>query len=163
MQKIPNLRRSIFFIMIFYLPLFACMLLFLVVFHLTNANLFKSLSSLLLGSLFIALFTQMFSFIIEKYDSIQSGTRNFLYENFSDFFLRSSAGFLEMTLYVICFAANLSSLVAGYLLLKTVSIWQKDYNNKKEGLHTAILRIAVVLSLLFSLMSSYYLIKFING
>jgi len=119
---------------------------------------------MLSGNIFLALFTQTSNYVAEKY-ATEIKSRDFVYQNFTDCFFRGLAGLLEIVFYTISFATNLSSLVAGYLLLKTVSIWQdKDnYNNKKEGLHTAILRSAIVISLLVSLVASYYLAKYING
>ena len=127
-----------------------------------NLNLFLVLCIIIIGNLFIGIFTQLSNYTIEKY-SLPEKSRDFLYLNFTDCFFRSLAELSEVILYTISFAIGFEALIAGYLLLKTVSVWQdKDnYNNKKEGLHTAMLRIAIVMSLLISFLSAYYLRKFI--
>ncbi len=161
-RKLSHLERSFKYILFFYFPIF--LLVFIFYFsRYYSSDLFTAISIMLLGNVFLALFTQISNYIIEKY-AIENKSRDFIYQNFTDCFYRGMAGLLEIIFYTIAFSINLSSLVAGYLLLKTVSIWQdKDnYNNKKEGLHTAILRIAIVVSLLVSLLASYYLTKCIN-
>ena len=169
-SRIHKLKYSAKLISLFYVPLFLvvffivpfCLRFFNVDFY--NKNLLAVVGIVFFGNVFLAIFTQISNYIIEAYN-IEGKTRDYLYRNFTDCFYRGSAGFLEIILYTISFSLHLESLVAGYLLLKTVSIWQdKDnFNSKKEGLHTAILRIAIVVSLLIALGASYYLRKFINN
>jgi hypothetical protein len=81
------------------------------------------------------------------------GNKLWFYEKFSDCFVRCFAGVLEMVLYTLFFIIDKHELIVGYLVLKTVSIWkgkQEDKEQIKEGQSTAVLRIAVVLSLVFS-------------
>ena len=162
-MKFKKLFKSFKYILFFYVPIAMVVLLFCFSKY-YDYNLFLAVMVMLSGNIFLALFTQTSNYVAEKY-ATEIKSRDFVYQNFTDCFFRGLAGLLEIVFYTISFATNLSSLVAGYLLLKTVSIWQdKDnYNNKKEGLHTAILRSAIVISLLVSLVASYYLAKYING
>lgn len=161
--KLSRLKKSFTYILFFYSPIFLLVFVSFYFFKFNNPNLLIACSIILFGNLFLGISTQSSNYIIEKYSTTEK-SRDFIYLNFTDCFFRSSAGLLEIILYTISFTIHLETLVAGYLLLKTVSIWQdKDnYNNKKEGLHTAILRIAIVMSLIISLVASYYFKKFIN-
>jgi len=161
--KIDRLNKSFKYILFFYIPIFLLVFIYFILLRPYNINLLLVFSIIIFGNLFIGLFTQIANYVAEKY-SVTEKSRDFLYLNFTDCFFRSLAGLSEVIFYTISFAVGLETLVAGYLLLKTVSIWQdKDnYNNKKEGLHTAILRTAIVMSLLISFAASFYLKKFIN-
>ncbi len=161
--KFKNLLKAFRYISFFYVPLVVATTLFYFSMY-YNFNLFVAILIALFGNIFLALFTQVSNYVAETYSVPAIKSRDFIYQNFTDCFFRGLAGLLEIVFYTISFATGLSSLVAGYLLLKTVSIWQdKDnYNNKKEGLHTAILRSAIVISLIVSLAASYYLAKFIS-
>lgn len=161
--KFKSLLKAVTYIFFFYAPLVALAVLFCLSRY-YDSNLWIALAIMLSGNIFLAVFTQVSNYVAEKYAIADIKSRDFVYQNFTDCFFRGLAGLLEIIFYTISFATGLSSLVAGYLLLKTVSIWQdKDnYNNKKEGLHTAILRSAIVMSLLVSLAASYYLAKYIN-
>jgi len=159
-KTIHDLYRSFRYISYFYVPLFflGLIAMFLLPEYGRNANLAAGALIVFLGSLFVVVVTQISNYVIEKYD-IRERTREFLYINFADCFFRCSAGLGEMVLYTVAFSLKLEAVVAGYLLLKTVSIWQDNVRNKKEGLHTAILRFAIVCSLLISLAASAYLRK----
>ena len=160
--SINRLKKSRKYIAAFYMPVFLAALAYLSVHY--DANLLAAVLIVLCGNLFLAIATQVSNYIIEKRALEGVKSRDFVYLNFTDCFFRSGAGFLEIILYTICFSLGLETIVGGYLLLKTVSIWQdKDnFNNKKEGLHTAMLRLAIVVSLLISLMAAYYLKKYLN-
>ncbi len=160
--KISRLKKAFSYIIFFYIIVFLVALTCLLFLKSSDPNLLLVFAIVVFGNLGIGLFTQMANFIAEKYSTTEK-SRDFIYLNFTDCFLRSLAGLSEVILYTISFAIHFEALIAGYLLLKTVSIWQdKDnYNNKKEGLHTAILRIAIVMSLLIAFTASYYLKKVI--
>lgn len=158
-KKISHLGTSFQYLIYFYLPVFLLAFVFLYPFY--NMDLWIAAAIILGGNLFLGLFTQTSNYIIEKY-SDQGIVRDYLYHNFVHAFFRSLAGLSEITLYAVFFATGFESVVGGYLLLKTVSIWQGDYNNKKEWLHTAILRSAIVIALLIGLAASYYLKQYIN-
>lgn len=160
MKKISHLGISFQYAFYFYLPIFPLALVFLYPFH--NMDLWIGAAIILGGNLFLGLFTQISNYIIEKY-STEGITRDFLYHNFIHSFFRSLAGLSEVVFYSVFLAMGFESVVGGYLLLKTVSIWQGEYNNKKEWLHTALLRSAIVMSLLIGLVASFYLKKFINN
>ncbi len=162
--NILRLKKSFKYILLFYIPIFLLVFAYIIFSKLYSADLLLVIGIVILGNLGIGIFTQIANYIAEKY-SISEKSRDFLYLNFTDCFFRSLAGLSEVLLYTISFATHLETIVAGYLLLKTVSIWQdkENYNNKKEGLHTAILRIAIVMSLLVSFAASFYLKKFINS
>src|SRR3989344_3556534 len=87
----------------------------------------------------------------------------FLYSTIQECSIRCSAGILEMVFYTIAFATNTIGLVVGYLVLKVVSVWKSDKDQKSEGLFTGVLRIAIILSLLFSLFASYFLFKYLQS
>ena len=159
--SINRLKKSLKYIAAFYMPVFLAALAYLSVYY--DANLLAAVLIVLCGNLFLAIATQVSNYIIEKRALEGVKSRDFVYLNFTDCFFRSGAGFLEIILYTICFSLGLETIVGGYLLLKTVSIWQGDYNNKKEWLHTAILRSAIVMALLVGLAASYYLKIFINS
>lgn len=161
--KISRLIKSFKYILFFYMPIFLLFFIYFNFFNSSNVSLLLACNIILFGNLLIGSFTQVSNYIIEKY-SFSDKSRDFLYLNFTDCFFRSLAGLSEVILYTISFTIGFEALIAGYLILKTVSIWQdKDnYNNKKEGLHTAILRIAIVMSLLISFTASFYLKKVIN-
>ena len=162
--RISKLKKSFKYIASFYLAVFLLVALYIIISKSYRPNLLIACAIIFLGNLFLAVFTQTANYVAEKYSTSEK-SRDFVYLNFTDCFFRGTAGFLEIILYTILFSMGLETVVAGYLLLKTVSIWQdKDnYNNKKEGLHTAILRIAIVLSLIIALSASYYLKKFLAG
>lgn len=159
-KTIHDLQKSFRFIGYFYIPLF-----FIVCFVLLLADRGWALALptmiVFSGSLFLVIFTQVSNYIIEKQDILER-TREFLYINFTDCFYRCCAGLSEVVLYTVAFSFRLEAVIAGYLLLKTVSIWQDNVKNKKEGLHTAILRSAIVFSILIALIASYYVRKFIS-
>ncbi len=161
--KISRLKNSFGYILFFYIPIFLLVFAYVIYSKFYNADILLVFGIVIIGNLCIGTFTQIANYIAEKY-SVTEKSRDFLYLNFTDCFFRSLAGLSEVVLYTISFAIGFEALIAGYLLLKTVSIWQdKDnYNNKKEGLHTAILRTAIVMSLLVSFAASFYLKKFIN-
>ena len=157
---IRKLKKSLGYILAFYIPILVAAFLYLAYSRSYGRNLLVGAGVVIFGNLAIGIFTQIANYIAEKY-STTDRSRDFVYANFADCFFRSLAGLAEVVFYTIAFTLSLETLVAGYLLLKTVSIWQdKDnYNNKKEGLHTAILRIAVVLSILTALLAASYLKK----
>lgn len=126
-------------------------------------------SVVILSSSLIIAIALWLNYSIEKNDKFD----DFSFQDRTDCFIRCSAGLLEITLYAIFFAVGLGSIVIGYLVLKTLSVWKgykKDEEErgnrytfqKREGIHTGVLRIATVLSLSFSLMSSYFLFKFLQ-
>src|SRR3989344_3850070 len=157
--KLSHLIRSFKYVFYFYVPIFLLAFIYFYPYH--DMNLWMAVLIILGGNLFLGLFTQTSNYIIEKY-SDQGIIRDYLYHNFVHAFFRSLAGLSEIVLYAVFLALGFDSLVGGYLLLKTVSIWQGDYNNKKEWLHTAILRSAIVMALLIGLAASYYLKIYIN-
>lgn len=159
-RKLIYLVKSFKYIFYFYVPIF--ILALICIYKYQDVNLSIAILIALGSNLFLGVFTQISNYTIEKY-SVADKSREFLYFNFTDCFFRSGAGLSEIILYTICFSTGLETIVAGYLLLKTVSIWQDNVNNKKEGLHTSILRIAIVISLVTSLWASYYVKKFINN
>ncbi|OGZ73557.1 MAG: hypothetical protein A2908_00435 [Candidatus Staskawiczbacteria bacterium RIFCSPLOWO2_01_FULL_38_12b] len=163
-RRLHHLLKSFKYLFYFYVAVLILVAVYVIVSKSYNVNLLIACGIVFGGNLFLGIVTQSSNYIIEKY-SYTDKSRDFLYLNFTDCFFRSLAGLAEIILYTVSFAMGMESLVAGYLLLKTVSIWQdKDnYNNKKEGLHTAILRIAIVISLLISLVAAFYLKKFINS
>ncbi|HLD38213.1 MAG: hypothetical protein US35_C0014G0020 [Parcubacteria group bacterium GW2011_GWA2_37_10] len=131
-----------------------------------------------LGNLIIALTTQKLQYILLKLkeQSYEKKTKEdpnhkneeinreiFLYSTIQECSIRCSAGILEMVFYTIAFATNTIGLVVGYLVLKVVSVWKSDKDQKSEGLFTGVLRIAIILSLLFSLFASYFLFKYLQS
>ncbi len=132
-----------------------------------NINLIWTISVVFFGNLFIAIFTQVLHTVLTDedphIDKVSEKYRGLVIENFQECIIRSLAGILEMILYTFFFAINLESIIIGYLILKTLSIWKSEIDNRKNGLYTGVLRIAVVFSLFFSLIASYFLFHFLKS
>lgn len=79
--------------------------------------------------------------------------------------IRSLAGLLEIIFYTITITFGWFTILAGFLFMKGLSVWKHDSNPNLEGASTGILRIAVILSLLGSIIISVYLTNsdFINS
>lgn len=134
-------------------------------------NLYIVFSIILGGNLFIAVMIQTLHYFLlkrdisidQKNDEKEEKDKNdFLYKDFWDCSIRCSAGILEMILYTICFAVNMVELVVGYLVLKTIGIWKSEKNQREAGLFTAVYRMAVIVSLFFSLWASYFLLRYLR-
>jgi len=180
----------------FYIILF--LLFIFLFFFIGYDNLSKIIYLILLFNFVISILTQIFSYAIEKNNidkikendankskdtSDEDKSKDFLYIDWWDCIIRCCAGILEMGFYVFAFKKELPELIVGYLVLKTLSYWREEKNNKeniekyvlkgengkykietdkekeieeyfsgskKEGLHTAVLRIATVMQILFS-------------
>lgn len=115
-------------------------------------NILISIIIVLFGNFFIAIITQA---------SQSLNNPLFLFVSFWDCSVRCLAGIAEMFLYLFAFTMGSQglTLIAGYLILKTVSIWRSEFKNdqRKEGRATAVLRLAVVFSLLISYIAYLYL------
>jgi hypothetical protein len=99
-------------------------------------------------SLLLSVLTQFLNFVAELPNEGNVG--DFLYHYFwQDCVLRCLAGWLEIIFYIVMFLINAGYLIAGYLILKVVSVWKSE-RPIIEGRHTAVLRIATILSLFFS-------------
>lgn len=118
-------------------------------------------SIILLGNFCIAIITQIFHYYSENNDG-KNCFDKFSYQNFEDCCVRCSAGISEMIFYTISFAINADFLIAGYLIMKSLSIWQNKDDPVKEGRHTSVHRIGVVLSLIISLWASYFLFIYLQ-
>jgi hypothetical protein len=156
-----RLGSSFFSIAIFYFFVFA--IFFCPARH---YGLSKFFWVIFLGNFFIAVLTQLLQYMLLKkeiLDGYKSEKTDFLYNNMTDCSIRCAAGILEMILYAFFFAIGHFEIVVGYLVLKTISVWKSDKNQRKEGLFTGVLRISTVLSLLFSFWASYFLFKFLQG
>ena len=146
-----------------------------------NVYLYFYILIIIWGSFFVGFMTQKIQWIILTRDKnpplLDSEHNAHIIKNSYECFIRCSAGLCEIILYSISSVMGLEALIAGYIVLKTVSVWtyNKVNDNKtsnladpeegkrKEGLFTAVLRIAVVLSLLFSLFASYFLFKYLQS
>ncbi len=174
-----NITESLKLVCFFY-GVLAFLFLFTFLFD-YDANLKWAIGIILCSNFLIALFTQISPFILftlfEKGNNPEKHSEDHLYKYFRVCSIRCIAGLLEMVFYTISFAINSVILIVGYLVLKTLSYWapeklkhenknHKDLsysNNVKEGLSTANLRIAVVLSLIASLIASYFLFQFLQS
>lgn len=150
----------VFYIILFYVFFVVC---------LWNKDLLLVLSTIFLGNLGIAVITQLGHYILDSKDDDENSKNDFLFDSTRDCFVRCAAGVSEMIFYTIFFATAHYELVVGYLVVKTVSTWKADSSKsiprdqKKEGQHTAVLRIAIVLSLIISLIASYFLSPLIKN
>lgn len=149
------LKKSLIYTRKFYL-IFA---LFLLVFWIMYGNLDLSLFFLWLffGNLIITILNQYLHYRL----SIKLQDYSFkdrIFEFGEDCFVRCFAGVLEMILYILFFATQHYEIVVGYLVIKTISTWKSEKNEqKKEGLSTAVLRIATVISIIISYIAAHYL------
>ena len=120
----------------------------------TNKPVFISLLILVLSNFCLSLMTQFFHANLgtpHVFDFSTEGGR-------MSAVLRTSAGVGEMVLYTFSFLIGLPSIVVGYLIIKSLSVW-KSPNPDKEGGSAAILRIAVIISLFISFGVAIYLLN----
>ena len=98
-------------------------------------------------------------------------------ENVYPSILRCGAGFLEMFFYTFFFVFRQPIFVIGYLVLKSIGLFHIDRNEKKENINyynideprknaaakegqsVAVLRIALLISLFFSLFCAYLILN----
>lgn len=112
-----------------------------------SSNLLVAIGIIFLGNLLILVITQSLHYWLGDGDNF--------FKKWSDG-VRIISGVLEMFLYSFAFGTKHIELIVGYLLLKSLSVW-KSGDQVKEGNSTAVLRIGIVLSLLFSIVSAYFL------
>jgi|GEM_PF-3393442 len=169
-KKITNSTiKNLFIFYILIIVLFSIVFFLYWLYKKFDINLLIAFAIIIAGNAIIALFTQILHSVILKNiapaknlaEETQNKERAFSYFNFQECFIRCFAGLLEMIFYTISFAIGRVELIAGYLILKTLSIWRVE-DPKKEGVHAAVLRIAVVMSLIFSLWASYYSFYFLK-
>jgi hypothetical protein len=150
--------ESIYYIVGFY------SLIWIASFFLTKYyNLEQIFWIIFLGNLGIAILTQFLHYFSEKNNNSGNEFEKFAFTGWPDCTVRCLAGILEMIFYTITLAIYAGFLIAGYFIMKSLSVWQSKKEPEKEGRHTAVHRIAVVLSLIISLFSAYYLNKYLFG
>jgi hypothetical protein len=115
----------------------------------------KTFLILYLGNLLIVILNHIFHYRIGVRMADEQYIKDHLNQFPEDTYIRGVAGILEIIFYLLCFAIELPEFIVGYLILKTISAWKKEESKvgefskqKKEGLSTAVLRIAVILSLI---------------
>jgi hypothetical protein len=134
----------------------------------TGFSLFYFLIIILLGNLILSYLIQFLHYKNELKFSTESLFKNEkylgnLYKTQQSCVIRCSAGILEMAFYTIFFAIGLWGIIAGYLLMKGLSLWEPAKKDEEaKGLSTASLRIAVVLSLIIALFASQYLFNYLQ-
>ena len=153
-------------------------LIFLYLFHI-DSNLLWSLSIIIIGNFFLLSVAQINNWIIEK-ESFKKGPEKWLFQSFEDCLIRNTAGLSEMLLYTTFFALKLETVIAGYLIMKSIGSWKpgdkddeeeenkidknREYSaQKRRGLHLAVLRISVILSLILSFAAAYFLLKYLQN
>ena len=107
-----------------------------------NTPLFFAFLSILVASTLILIITQILHYLLSS---------PHVYKDSKSVFIRSYAGLFEMVLYTFLITFHLLEVLIGILFLKGISVWQNKSNPNQEGASAAILRIAVVLSIIFSL------------
>jgi len=156
--KDENLKRSLLFATTFYIyiVLFDLIIWFLLLKFNLNIYYTKIILFIALFSWVIAIITQLLHFLAELPN--EGNLSDFLYNYFwYDCFPRCFSGFLEMIFYVTMLLLNAGYLIAGYLIVKVLSVWKSE-KQIIEGRHTSVLRIAITLSLLFSFLV-FFIIK----
>ena len=115
------------------LPLFYCI----------NRSLFYTSLYIILGNLLIVATTQgLHKWLEPKGDP-------HVFKDKVSVITRSIAGLLELIFYVLTIAFGWLTLLAGFLVMKSLSVWKHESSPSLEGASTAILRIAVILVLCF--------------
>ncbi len=102
-----------------------------------------------LVNLFIMTVTQVLHKWMENLDKNKINPH--LFKNPQSVVTRCFAGILELFFYTLTITFGWFTLLAGFLFMKGLSVWKNEGNPSLEGASTAILRIAVVLSLLASI------------
>jgi hypothetical protein len=156
------IKKSFKLLIKFYVACFALFFLAIFIFNISDPNLKKTIWIILFGNFVIALLTQSISSYIVKKEKNEAAApkdstkaQDLLYDDKWNCIIRCSAGIAEMILYTITFALGLTDIIVGYLILKTLSIWDPK-SVVKKGISTSSLRIAVVLSLIFAFWASYF-------
>ena len=114
-------------------------------------SIFIALLLILLGNIFILVISQGLHKWLESSPHVFDSTQSVI--------IRSSAGLFELILYTLTITFGWFTFLAGFLIMKTLSVWKHESDPTLEGASTGILRIAVVLSLFVSVGISVYLIN----